>query len=440
MRLLTFPRGGTHPSERKLTAASPIAVVEPKEKELFVVPLNQHFGAPAELRVKMRERVLVGQLLGEAPQLFSANVHSPVSGVVKRIEERWNPLGFKSLAVVIESDGKDERVETILEKPDESALELPREKLLERIKECGIVGMGGAMFPTHVKLSPPPDYPVDTLIINGAECEPYLTADHRLMVERAEGIVKGIAILERILGVKEVYIGIEENKRDAAGRIERAVKSASLPYEVVLLKTKYPQGAEKQLIKAITGREVFSGGLPFHVGCVVQNVGTAFAVYEAVYYRKPLYERVMTLSGGGCANPGNYLVRVGTLFSSFAKEKEEEPPVLAVAGGPMMGKAIPHLDIPVIKGTSGLLLLTAKEAHIAGEEPCIKCGRCVEHCPMGLVPSKLAKAASKRAVEVLKKLSVMDCVECGTCAYVCPASRKLVHWIRLGKSLVKKKK
>jgi len=364
-------------------------------------------------------------------------VHSPVSGKVIAIEERPNPMGRMVPTVVIENDGKDEWVE-LEESPEYLSME--PERLKEKIQKAGIVGMGGAAFPTHVKLSPPKEKPIDVVILNGAECEPYLTADHRLMLEHSAEIVEGLKILMKILGVNEAYIGIEDNKPDAVEKMKEAVKNEP-SIQVVALHVKYPQGAEKMLIKAITDREVPAGGLPMDVGVVVQNVGTAYAIYEACRYGKPLIERVVTVTGRGVVTPGNMLALIGTPIGELIQQcgglKETAKKV--IMGGPMMGFAVPDLDYPVTKGTSGVLVLDETE-FVPSDSfgPCIRCGRCIDACPMGLMPSMLSILAEKGFYEDTKEYNVFDCFECGTCTYVCPAKRPIVQLIRLSKMLVRR--
>mgnify|MGYP000666254615 CR=1 FL=1 len=422
-------KGGIHPPYEKRTKDAPIEEIEPPAQ--LVVPLSQHTGAPAKPLVKRGDQVAEGELIGEAQGFISANVHAPLPGKVKAVAERHTPLGTRSLSVVIEVDPEGPRWEA---QEDPNWEDASPEVIRERVKEAGIVGLGGAAFPTHVKLSPPKDYPVDTVIINGAECEPYLTADDRIMRERAEDVVRGAHLVRQAVGAKRVIIGIEDNKPEAIEAMERAAKAYG--FEVVPLHTKYPQGSEKQLIQVLTGRQVPSGGLPFHVGVVVQNVGTAAAIYEAVRFRKPLIERVVTLSGLGAKGPGNYLVKIGTLFSHLVQATggaDEERVVKVLNGGPMMGIAQWTLDVPVVKGTSGVLLLTAEETSLEEEGPCIRCGRCVEACPINLLPFLIARLAEKRLFDRAERYHILDCIECGSCAYVCPARRHLVHHIRYGK-------
>ncbi len=375
-------------------------------------------------------------LIGSPTGFVSAPVHSSISGKVIAISEFPQPSGRMVSSVVIESDGKDEGI-PFDDNPD--YLNLSADEIKTRIKNAGIVGLGGAAFPTNVKLSPPKEKPIDTVILNGAECEPYLTADHRLMLERPREIVNGLKIIMKSLGVKEGYIGIENNKPDAIKTMKDAV-SGEAGIKVFSLKVKYPQGAEKMLIKAIKGREVPSKGLPMDVGVVVQNVGTALAVYEAVRYNKPLIERVVTVTGRGVKNPRNLLVRIGTLVSELVEQCGglAEDAAKVISGGPMMGFAQWSLDVPVVKGTSGILILTEKEDVSSGEYySCIRCGSCIDVCPMGLNPSMLSILSEKGRYEETKEYNIFDCFECGSCAYVCPANRPMVQFMRLAKSQIK---
>ncbi len=401
------------------------------------IPLIQHIGAPCRAVVEAGEAVKKGQLIGEPTGFVSAPVHASVSGRVEALVDVPSATGRMVPAVVIENDGEEEWVQ-LRDNPD--YMSLPPEVLREKIKAAGIVGMGGAAFPTHVKLSPPKEKTIDTVFINGAECEPYLTADHRLMVESAAEVIEGLKIIMRILGVEKGYVGIEANKPDAIERMREAA-SAVPGIEVVELEMKYPQGAEKMLIKAVTGREVPPGGLPMDVGAVVQNVGTAFAIYEACRYGKPLIERVVTVTGLGVRNPGNPRARIGATVRDLIEEAGgfSDGPVKVVLGGPMMGFAQYTLDVPVTKGTSGVLVLSEKE-YVSSEKfsPCIRCGRCIDACPMGLMPSMLSILSEKGFYEETREYNVFDCFECGTCAYVCPSKRPIVQFIRLAKSLLKR--
>jgi electron transport complex protein RnfC len=433
MRKLTFPRG-VHPQEAKEATEDKLLVPLPPPEKV-VIPLLQHFGSPAQPLVKKGQEVLLGQKIGEGKTLFSAHVHASVSGKVLAVEESSHPGGYPVMAVVIANDGQD--------RPEETAgasdpFALSPAEIRERVREAGIVGLGGAAFPTAVKLSPPKDKPVDILIVNGCECEPLLTADHRLMVEHPEAVLNGAELARQAVGAHKTIIGIEDNKRDAAAALGQA--AGRFPVEVALLKTKYPQGAEKNLIYALLRREVPRGGLPFDVGIVVQNVGTAKAVWEAVSGGQALYDRAITVGGPGVREPKNLRVRVGTSFEAavnFCGGLKEGVDTL-IMGGPMMGLAQWALDIPIIKGTSGILAW--KSDGPVAEFSCIRCGRCVEHCPMGLLPTRLAKFVEFEKWAEAEEWGILDCVECGCCQYICPSKIPLVHWLRLGKNKISRAK
>jgi electron transport complex protein RnfC len=432
---LSIFRGGIHPPDKKeLSAHKPIQVSKPPQR--VVIPLIQHLGAPCKAIVSINQEVKRGELIGEPTGFVSAPVHSSVSGKVIALGEFLNAMGRMVMSIVVENDGRDEW--TIL-KDNPDYIDLPAEEMKGKIKAAGIVGMGGATFPTVVKLSPPREKPIDTVILNGSECEPYLTGDYRLMLERPKEIIEGLKILMKVLGVNRGFVGIEDNKPDAVKAMKEAAEGLG-NIEVCALHTKYPQGAEKMLIKTLTGREVPPRALPMDVKVVVQNVGTAVAVYEAVRYGKPLIERVVTVSGEGITNPGNLLVRIGTMVSDLIEEcgglKDEKLKV--ISGGPMMGFSIPSLDIPVTKGTSGILALPEGEIiHTEDFGPCIRCGRCIDVCPMGLMPMMLSAYAEKGEYEGAKEYNLFDCFECGSCAFVCPSKRPIVQLVRLAKSQVK---
>ncbi|MBP2664169.1 MAG: rnfC [Firmicutes bacterium] len=425
-------RGGVHPDDRKrYTAAKPIEVAPIPEK--VIIPTRQHIGAPCAPVVKVGDLVKKGQVIAEAQAFVASPIHASTSGKVVEIAEYPHPVFGTCQAVVIESDGQDEWISGLPLNRDWQPLDA--KELKEIVRLAGLVGMGGATFPTHVKMSPPPEKPIDSFILNGAECEPYLTADHRVMLEQTERIVTGMKIAMKILGVNKGYVGIEENKPDSIEVMRKACAGSSI--EVVPLKTKYPQGAEKTLIKVTLDREVPSGGLPMDVGVVVQNVGTVVAIADAVEKGIPLIERVATVTGGAIAEPKNILVRVGSTFAQAVAlcGGFKEQPVKVIMGGPMMGMAQRTLDVPVIKGTSGILALSAADVNIGPEQPCIRCGRCVEACPMGLVPSMLSILGERNVFAVAKEeYNLLDCVECGSCVYVCPAKRNIVHYIKLSKA------
>lgn len=433
--LKTFRMGGIHPPENKISEKQEIEVLAIPPK--VFIPLSQHLGAPAKAVVAKGDTVKTGQLIAKGEAFISANIHSSVSGKVARIDEIADTGGYKRPTVVIDVEG-DEWLESI----DRSEaivrdFSLSQKEIIAKISEMGIVGLGGATFPSHVKLMVPDGKKAEVLIINGVECEPYLTSDHRLMMEKGEQIMIGAKILMKGLGVNRAFIGIENNKPDAieylsglAGKYEGI--------EVQALRVKYPQGAEKQLIKAMTGREVPSGKLPIEVGAVVNNAGTAFAVYEAVQKNKPLFERVVTLTGKSVKKPSNFLVRIGTPVSALIEASGGLPGDTGkiIGGGPMMGKTMTGLEVPVIKGTSGILIMP--QAESLREEPmnCIRCAKCITACPMGLEPWLIEKLVLVEDFERAEKERVMDCIECGSCHYTCPAGRPLLDYIRVGKSRV----
>jgi len=426
-------RGGIHPDDRKrYTASKPIQVAPIPEK--VIIPVRQHIGAPCSAIVKVGDLVKKGQVIAEAQAFVSSPIHASTSGKVVAIADYPHPVFGTCIAVVIESDGQDEWVEGLPLSRDWKTLESTEIK--DIIRQTGMVGMGGATFPTHIKMAPPAEKPIHTLILNGAECEPFLTADHRVMLEQSERIVAGMQITMKVLGVSKGYIGIEENKPDAIAVMQKACKGID-GLVVVPLQTKYPQGAEKTLISVICGTDVPSGGLPMDVGVVVQNVGTIVAIADAVEKGIPLIERVTTVTGGAVAQPQNLLLRIGTTFAQAVAlcGGFTEKPVKVVMGGPMMGMAQRTLDVPIIKGTSGILALSEADTNIGPERPCIRCGRCVDACPMGLVPSMLSVLGERGAHTVAKAdYDLLDCVECGSCVYVCPAKRNIVHYVKLSKA------
>lgn len=434
--LLTF-KGGIHPPDRKeLTKDKPIGEARPPRT--VAIPLSQHIGAPCKPVVTIGQEIKKGEMIGEPGGFVSAAVHSSVSGKVIAMGEFPNVMGRMVPSIVIENDGKEEWA-ILKDNPDYA--NLSSDELKEKIKAAGIVGLGGAAFPTIVKLSPPKEKPIDTVIINGAECEPYLTVDYRLMLEKPHEIIEGLKVLMKVFGINKGFVGIENNKPEALRAMGKAA-SETQDVEIVVhaLEVKYPQGAEKMLIKAITGREVPARGLPMDVGVVVQNVSTTFAIYEAVRYGKPLIERVVTVTGEGVRESKNLLVKIGTPISQLIEEcgglKDSTGKI--IAGGPMMGFALSSLDMPVTKGTSGILVLPEdKVVHTEEFGPCIRCGRCIDVCPMGLMPSMLSIYSEKGFYEGSKEYNLWDCFECGSCAYVCPSKRPIVQFIRLAKSLTK---
>ncbi|MBD3166198.1 electron transport complex subunit RsxC, partial [bacterium] len=394
-----------------------------------------HIGAPSKVIVKKKDEVKAGQPVSEPGGFVSVPCHAPISGTVLDVGPYPHPFGKDIEAVTIYNDGNDEWVEDVTEDPDWESVNA--DTIRERVKNAGLAGMGGAAFPTHVKLSPPQDQPIDTVIINGAECEPYLTSDHRLMLEHAEEIIQGALLVKKAVGAERVFVGIEDNKPDAGKVMREAAKGTEVKVE--LLPVKYPQGAEKQLIYALTRREVPPPpGLPMHVGCLVQNVGSCVAIYQAVRYRKPLVERYVTVTGHGVKKPTNVIARIGTPINELiqAAGGYTDDAGKLLAGGPMMGAAQWTDVVPVVKGTSGIVVLTSKEAHIGEEEPCIGCGRCIEVCPVFLMPTTIARQAEFEVYEDAESYGILECIECGSCTYVCPAKRNLVQQIRYGKSTI----
>lgn len=432
----TFRIGGVHPAENKLSAGKAIETLGLPKQAVF--PLSQHIGAPALPIVKKGDLVKVGTKIAEAGGFVSAPVFSSVSGKVNKVDSVIDASGYRKPAIFIDVEG-DEWEETIdRSNVLEAKCELTPEEIVAKIKNAGIVGMGGACFPTHVKLTPPPGCRAECVIINAVECEPYLTADHRLMLEKTDEILIGVSILMRAAKVSKAYIGIENNKPDAIERMTE--KAAQYPgIEIVPLKVKYPQGGEKQLIDAVIGRQVPAPpAIPIHVGAVVQNVGTAYAVYEAVQKNKPLFERVVTVTGKSLKNPSNFLTRMGTPMSQLIEAAGGLPEDTGkvIGGGPMMGKALANTEVPVCKGTSGVLLMNDKEARRAEPQPCIRCAKCVGVCPMGLEPFLLATCSAKGDWERVEHEMIMSCIECGSCQFTCPSHRPMLDYIRLGKGKV----
>lgn len=434
--LKTFKLGGVHPAENKLSATRAIEKLA-LPKSVFI-PIAQHIGAPAQVLVKRGDQVKVGQVIAKAGGFVSANIHSSVSGTVAKIDMAADASGYPKQGVFINVEG-DEWEESI-DRNNEliEDFNYDGKRIIDIISQSGIVGLGGATFPTHVKLLPPQGMKkAEILIINGVECEPYLTSDHRLMLERGKEIIVGIKILMKALQVNKAIIGIENNKVDAIKHFENLTKTNS-SIKVIPLKVKYPQGGEKQLIKAVTGREVPSGSLPISVGTVVVNVGTVYACYQAIQKNKPLVERVVTVTGKSLKSPSNFLVRIGTpvgdLIEAAGGLPEDSGKI--ISGGPMMGKAVTSTDIPVTKGTSGILVIPESESKRKTLQNCIRCGRCVNVCPMGLEPYLLMTISEKQIWDKVEKNRVMDCIECGSCSYTCPADRPLLDYIRLGKSTV----
>lgn len=431
----TFKLGGVHPEENKISADKPIKYLElPKSA---IIPLSQSLGVPSVPVVSKGDKVKVGQIIAQGNSFISSNIHSPFSGTVTKIDDATDSSGYRRKSVFIDIEG-DEWLESI-DKSQEliKDINLSQEEIVNKIKESGIVGLGGATFPTHVKLMTQKDKKASYLIINGVECEPYLTSDHRLMLEKSEEMLVGIQIMMKAIGVNKAYIGIENNKPDAISKLQSLCEKYK-GIEVSPLKVKYPQGGEKQLIKAIVNREVPSGKLPIEVGCVVQNVGTAFAVYEAVQKNKPLFERVITVTGKSVSKPCNLMVRIGTPVSMLLEEAGGLPDKAKkiINGGPMMGKSINTTEVPVVKGMSGLVVVDEKEAKRVKVANCIRCAKCTFACPMGLSPFLLSQFAEIGQPELGEKERVMDCIECGSCSFTCPSGRPLLDNIRVTKNKV----
>lgn len=427
---LTRFSGGVHPPEGK-AATSGSAIVTAPLLPTYLVPFLQAIGAPPTPLVKKGDKVLRGQVLATASAAVSAPVHAPTSGTVKDVMDVASPAGRLGPCAWIEADGEDRAADPMAPVP--TWQEADPEALRKRVADAGIVGMGGAAFPTAVKLAPPPSKPIDTLILNGVECEPCLTADHRLMMEEPDRILAGAGIMARVLKVKRILVGIEANKPDAIR--DMTARAAAQGIQVRSLPVRYPQGAEKQLIYALTGRKVPTGGLPMDVGVVVQNVGTAFAVAQAVMEGTPCHERVTTVTGTPVVRPGNWRLRVGTSLAkaiSLAGGTQGETAKL-ICGGPMMGQAVYSLDLPVVKSTSGILLLAPAEVAQYTSHPCIRCGRCVDVCPMNLMAGTLSVEIENERYDLAEADHAMDCIECGCCAFACPANRPLVQHLRRAK-------
>lgn len=439
MRLHTFPMGGVHPDENKLT--NDVATVAAELPKVAVIPLCQHIGAPTKPVVKRGDKVKVGTLIGEAGGFISAPIFSSVSGTVAKIDTTFDATGYRQPCVFINVEGdewedgidRSAKLETLAEHP-----ELTAEEIVGRVKAAGITGMGGAGFPTFVKLMPPPGSVAECVVINAVECEPYITSDYRLMMEHADEIIVGVQLLMKSVSVDRAYIGIEENKPKAISLMTEKA-SADSRITVVPLAQKYPQGGEKQLVAAVTGRQVPAPpAIPVSVGAVVVNVGTTFATYEAVMKNKPLFERYTTVTGKHMARPANFLVRMGTPFSQLIEAcgglPEGDNKVLA--GGPMMGKAVLTTDVTVCKGTNAITVLTDVDAHRKAVQPCIRCGKCVTVCPMGLEPYLIATLSAFKKYDKLEREAITSCISCGSCQYTCPAHRPMLDNIAQGKAVV----
>jgi electron transport complex protein RnfC len=439
MNLRTFKIGGVHPEENKLTSEVATQVAALPQQAIF--PLSQHIGAPAKPVVAKGDKVKVGTLIAEAGGFVSAPIYSSVSGTVLKIDKAIDATGYLQPAIIINVEGdeweesidRSEKLETLAAHP-----ELTPEEIVERVKRAGVTGMGGAGFPTHIKLCPPPTAKAECVIINGVECEPYITADYRLMMEHADEILVGLELLMKAAKVGKGYIGIEENKPEAIRLLEEKTANDSR-IEIVPLKTKYPQGGEKQLVDAVIERQVPAPpAIPVNVGAIVQNVGTAYAVYQAVMKRKPLFERYTTVTGKRLAHPGNFLVRMGTpmknLIDACGGMPEGDNKLLA--GGPMMGKALMSADVPVCKGTNSITILSGDDACRKAVQPCIRCAKCVDACPMGLEPYLLATLSAKQMYDRAEQEDIVSCIACGSCQFTCPAHRPILDHIVQGKAAV----
>lgn len=431
-------RGGVHPPSNK-KATCKVMIKNANVPEELIFPLSQHIGAPAQPCVKVGDCVLKGQKIAEADGFVSANIHSSVSGEVVAIEKRLHPNSTRCESIVIKNDFKDDEVPTLESAGTDYESKSPKE-LIEIIKEAGIVGMGGATFPTHVKLSVPDNAKIEYVIINGAECEPYLTSDHRAMLETTDEVIGGLLVIMHIFGLKDGYIAVEDNKPDAIAVLKAAAeKIKHKNIHIVTMKTKYPQGAEKQLIYSVTKKKLPAGMLPWQVGCIVNNIDTCASIYRAVVQGKVLTERIVTLCGDGLKNTMNYRVRIGTPFEYMIEQSGGTVGDVGkvIMGGPMMGTAVADVCVPVIKGTSGILVMTKETAEFGEESVCIRCGKCVYACPMKLQPNLLDMAARNKDTEKMIRLNINDCIECGSCAYVCPAKRRQVQQIKVGKMRVR---
>lgn len=439
MKIRTFSRGGVHPDECKLTAELATVVADLPNQAVF--PLSQHIGAPAKPLVKKGDKVKVGTMIAEAGGYVSAPVYSSVSGTVWKVDSAIDATGYQKPAIIINVEGDEweesidrtDTLETVGAHP-----ELTPEEIVARVQRAGVTGMGGAGFPTHVKLCPPPTAKAECVILNGVECEPYITSDYRLMMEHAAEIVEGLRLLKKAAKVDKGYIGIEDNKPQAIALLSE-LTMADDHIEVVALAKKYPQGGEKQLVDAVIRRQVPAPpAIPVHVGAIVQNVGTAYAVYQAVMKNKPLFERYTTVTGKQIAHPGNFLVRMGTPFGQLIEKcgglPEGSHKVLA--GGPMMGKTVVSLDVPVCKGTNSITVLSGDDARRKAVQPCIRCGKCVDACPMGLEPYLLATLSANGLYERAEQECIVSCISCGSCQFTCPSHRPILDNILLGKAKV----
>lgn len=434
MKLSTFKKG-LHPEDYKYFSQDKAIETLALPDDVYI-PLQQHIGVPCEPLVKVGDKVKTGQIIANTGAYVSAPVHSSITGIVKDIEKYYHPLGMRATMIHIKREGDEEW--ELLDKVDDWKW-AKKEDLIKVIRQAGIVGLGGATFPTHVKLSPPSDKTIDSFILNGVECEPYLTSDDRLMIEQTDKILEGMAIMMHILDVKKGYIGIENNKPKAIAQMQKRVVELGYPFSVVPLKVKYPQGAEKMLIYSVLKRNVPANKLPMDVGVVVNNVATAYAITEAIKERKSLVQRVITVTGDGVNEPKNLMARLGTpfknLFEACGGVKDDVHRIFM--GGPMMGMTQYHLESPVVKGSSGIVAVTEDLVEEISQFPCIRCGACVHVCPMSLMPLRLSKFSQARETEKLEDFGVMSCIECGSCSFICPANIPLVQWIKVGKVRVR---
>ena len=439
MKLHTFKIGGIHPEENKITAEMPTQMAELPKQAIF--PLSQHIGAPAKPVVQRGDKVKVGTLLAEAGGFVSAPIYSSVSGTVAKIDEEFDATDYRKPVIIVNVEGDEweesidrgDKLETLADHP-----ELTPEEIVNRVQAAGVTGMGGAGFPTHVKLCPPPTAKAECIIVNAVECEPYITSDYRLMMEHPDEIIAGLELLMKAAKVERGYIGIEENKPEAIKLLTEKTANDSR-IEVIPLAQKYPQGGEKQLVDAVIHRQVPAPpAIPANVGAIVQNVGTTFAVYEAVMKRKPLIERYTTVTGKRIKRPGNFLVRIGTPFSQLIEACGGMPEGnnKVLAGGPMMGKAVISLNTPVCKGTNSITVISGDEAHRKKVQPCIRCAKCVSVCPMGLAPYLIATLSAFKEYERAENEDIVSCIACGSCQYTCPSGRPILDNILQGKAVV----
>lgn len=435
--LKTFPKGGIHPKENKITSSKVIRVMS--TPKVVYVPIAQHIGIPSEIIVERKEKVEKGQVIAKSGGYISSNIHTPVAGTVTKLDMIIDNSGYKKQCIIIRTDQKNESNFENKEFELKKDISQSPKEILQHISDYGIVGLGGATFPSHVKLNVKEGKKIDCLLINGVECEPYLTADHRLMLEKAKEIIVGIQILMFALHIESAIIGIENNKKDAIKVLAKACKKDKR-IKIAALQVKYPQGSEKQLIKAILKREVPINGLPMDVGVIVHNVGTIYAIYQAIQHNQPLIERVVTVTGKHIEEASNFWVKIGTPIKDLIEEVGGLPEGTRkiVNGGPMMGKAIKNTDVPITKGTSGILVISKNEASRQEAKNCIRCSECVFVCPMGLEPHLLMNLSEKGLYERASLEDISTCIECGSCSYVCPSHRPLLDYIRFGKGIVKK--